>query len=101
MTKAEAVNLLSEEPQLCAVLITDKALTKSMNTDIWDTVLQYVCQGSKYVVMGHFSSFVKPLKIKSFFAKADLEWEEGSYHQTMLMLNREVIGNDLVAILPP
>ena len=51
--------------------------------------------------MGHFSSFVKPLAIKPFFAKAGLQWEVGEYHRTTLVLNREAVGDDLATKLLP
>lgn len=76
-----------------AVLVTDEALAnKRSNAPVWDAVLEYVRAGGTAVVMGHFSSFVKPLKIAPFFAKAGLPWEGGDYHRTVTVLNRPAVG---------
>jgi hypothetical protein len=96
-----AIRRLSEQPLPSAVLITDEALTKKKNAHVWEAVLQYVRQGGTSVVMGHFSSFVPPLKMKPFFAKAGLPWEVGSYHRTTVVLNREAVGDDNVAAALP
>ncbi|KAI5854486.1 hypothetical protein GGS23DRAFT_590703 [Durotheca rogersii] len=96
-----AIRLLSEQPQPYAALITDEALTNAKNARVWEAVLQYVRQGGTSVIMGLFASYVKPMAIKPFFAKAGLQWEVGSYHRTTLVLNREVVANDLATKLPP
>ncbi|KAI4865392.1 hypothetical protein F4820DRAFT_420307 [Hypoxylon rubiginosum] len=100
--KAEsAIRLLSEDPRPAAVLITDEALTLKENARVWEAVLQYVRQGGTSVAMGHFSSFVKPNKMKPFFSKAGLPWESAAYHRTTVVLNREAVGDSLAAHLPP
>lgn len=99
-TAESTVRLLSEQPHPSATLITDEALTNNENTDVWEAVLKYVRQGGTSVVMGHFSSSVKPARIKPFFAKAGLQWEAGSYHRTTLVLNQEAVGSSLAAVLP-
>lgn len=95
-----ATRLLSEQPGPTAVLITDEALSDNRNKHVWEAVLQYVRQGGIAVVMGHFPSFVKPLRIKPFFLKAGLRWERGSYHRTTLVLNRTAVDGSLAAKLP-
>ncbi|OIW27895.1 hypothetical protein CONLIGDRAFT_662649 [Coniochaeta ligniaria NRRL 30616] len=90
-----AIRLLSEQPQPSSILITDDALTHAENAGVWEAVLQYVRHGGTSVIMGHFSSYVKPPAIKPFFAKAGLQWEVGSYHRTTLVLNQEVVANAL------
>lgn len=96
-----AVRLLLEQPQLSAALITDEALTDTDNARVWEAVLQYVRQGVTAVIMGHFATFVKPMAMKPFFAKAGLPWEAGSYHRTTLVVNRDAVTNDLATKLPP
>ncbi|CAK7227990.1 hypothetical protein SCUCBS95973_006731 [Sporothrix curviconia] len=96
-----AIRLLAEQPQLSVVLITDEALTVTANARVWEAVLQYVRQGGTAVIMGHFPTYVKPLSVKPFFAKAGLPWESGSYHRTTLVLNRDAVTNDLATKLPP
>ncbi|KAL6858471.1 ribonuclease H-like protein [Trichoderma novae-zelandiae] len=96
-----AMHMLLEGPRPDAVLITDEALTSRKNALVWDAVLNYVRQGGTAVFMGHFSCFVKPLRIKPFFAKAGLQWESGSYHRTTLVLNSPVVGVGLASKLVP
>lgn len=98
--KVSAIRFLSEEPRPSTVLVTDEAITLSNNASVWDAVLKYICQGGTAVLMGHFSAFLKPPSVKLFFAKAGVSWEHGSYHRTTLILNRQVVGNALAAILP-
>ncbi|KAM0255210.1 hypothetical protein ACHAQJ_005974 [Trichoderma viride] len=95
------IRLLQEDPRPDAVLITDEALTQRENTPVWDAVLKYVHQGGRAVIMGHFPCFVKPLRIKPFFAKAGLRWEQGSYHRTTLVLNPQAVGPELASKLVP
>jgi ribonuclease HI len=97
----EAIHMLREEPRPAAVLVTDEALTLREHAPVWDAVLQYVRQGGTAVCMGHFPCFVKPLSIKPFFARAGLDWEEGAYQRTTLVLNRQAIGADLASKLLP
>ncbi len=61
-TAESTVPLLSKQLHPSATLITDESLTNNENADVWETVLKYVRQGGISVVVGHFSSFVKPLK---------------------------------------
>ncbi|KAJ6508446.1 hypothetical protein C8R45DRAFT_443495 [Mycena sanguinolenta] len=76
-----------------AALVTDEALANERkHSPVWDAVLDYVRRGGTAIVMGHFSTFVKPLMIKPFFAKAGLPWERGDYHRTTTGLNRSVVG---------
>lgn len=88
---APAIRALAEDPRPAAVLVTDEGLTLAKNAAVWDSVLAYVCGGGTAVVMGTFSSFVKPNQIKPFFAKANLEWASGDYHRTTLHLNLEAV----------
>ncbi|KAF4453642.1 triacylglycerol lipase [Fusarium austroafricanum] len=92
---------LSEEPNPAAVLITDEALTVNRNNHLWRAVLQYVREGGRAVVMGNFSSYVKPLSIKPFFAQAGLGWDVGSYHRTTVVLNNAAVESDLAAKMLP
>ncbi|GKU13244.1 unnamed protein product [Fusarium langsethiae] len=92
---------LSEEPNPTAVLITDEALSVNRNKHLWKAVLRYVHRGGKAVVMGNFSSFVKPLSIKPFFAQAGLRWEVGAYHRTTVVLNHAAVESGLAAKLLP
>ncbi|KAL6898553.1 ribonuclease H-like protein [Trichoderma evansii] len=96
-----AIRMLQKDPQPYAVLITDEALTFRENAPVWDAVLKYIRQGGTAVIMGHFPCFVKPLSIKPFFAKAGLEWEQGSYQRTTLVLNPQAVGVDLASKLLP
>ncbi|KAM0271149.1 hypothetical protein ACHAQH_009168 [Verticillium albo-atrum] len=85
------IRLLSDQPVPSAVLLTDEALTTRANNKAWEAVVEYVRGGGIAVAMGHFPSFVKPLTIKPFFAKAGLPWERGDYTRTTLALNREAV----------
>ncbi|PTB40353.1 hypothetical protein M441DRAFT_59125 [Trichoderma asperellum CBS 433.97] len=96
-----AKRVLLEGPPPHAILITDEALTLRENAPVWEAVLKYIKQGGTAVVMGNFSSFVEPLSIKPFFAKAGLEWEQGSYHRTTLVLNPQAVGIHLASKLLP
>ncbi|KAL2888495.1 triacylglycerol lipase [Ceratocystis lukuohia] len=96
-----AIKLLSEQPRLSAAIITDEALTETKNSHVYEAVLQYVRQGGTAVIMGHFSSYVRPLEMKPFFMKAGLPWEAGSYYRTTHFLNRDVVTGDLATKLPP
>ncbi len=96
-----AIRLLSEQPRLSAAMITDEALANNENNvQVWEAVLQYVREGGTCVIMGQFSSFVKPLLMKPFFAKAGLWWEAGAYRRVTLMLKQRVVGRDLAMKLP-
>ncbi|KAI2620014.1 hypothetical protein GGR54DRAFT_112056 [Hypoxylon sp. NC1633] len=99
--RESVIHRLSEGPRPSAVLVTDAALTRKENSSAWEAVLQYVRQGGTSVIMGHFSSFVKPNNIKPFFGKAGLPWESASYQRTTLVLNRQAVGASLAACLPP
>ncbi|KAG6019781.1 hypothetical protein E4U41_003107 [Claviceps citrina] len=70
-----AIEMLSSSPKPTAVLVTDEALTVWENKHVWEAVLDYVRQGGTAVVMGLFGSFVRPDRIKPFFARASLSWE--------------------------
>ncbi|KAJ5525846.1 hypothetical protein N7494_012496 [Penicillium frequentans] len=50
--------------------------------------------------MGQFASFVRPDNMKSFFSKAGLSWNRGSYTRTTLLLNQAAIGDELATKLP-
>ncbi|KAK1671759.1 hypothetical protein BDP55DRAFT_635615 [Colletotrichum godetiae] len=89
---AAALNRLQQNPPPAAVLITDSALTEAF-PDVWNAVIAYVRQGGTAIVMGHFSSFVKPDNIKPFFAKAGLDWARGDYHRTTVTLNPQAAGS--------
>lgn len=95
-----AMRMLSDGPEPSAVLITDEALTLRENSHIWDAVLEYVRRGGTAIVMGLFPSFVQPDKIKTFFARASLRWERGSYHRTTLSLNENAVGMSEAGSLP-
>ncbi|KAF3764088.1 hypothetical protein M406DRAFT_339791 [Cryphonectria parasitica EP155] len=101
-TADPAIRKLSEDESapLVAVLITDAVLANKKNTGkrVWDAVLAYVRRGGTAVVMGHFSSFVKPLNVKPFFEQAGLPWEAGVYHRTTTSLNRTVVAEMLTAV---
>lgn len=99
--KDTALRLIRESPAYTAILVTDEALTLRKNKTVWDAVLKYVRQGGRAVVMGHFSSFVKPLDIKPFFEKAGLQWESGSYHREVLVLNHDAVPSTQVTELAP
>ncbi|KAF5649191.1 triacylglycerol lipase [Fusarium sp. NRRL 52700] len=96
-----AARLLSEQPSPTAVLITDESLSDNRNHHLWRAVLRYVRKGGRAVVMGNFSSFVKPLSIKPFFAQAGLSWEVGAYHRTTVVLNHAAVESGLAAKLLP
>jgi hypothetical protein len=98
--KESALCLLSQQPPPSAVVLTDDALTEKTIAAVWDAVLQYVRQGSVSVIMGTFTSFVKPSMVKPFFAKAGLPWEFGSYHRTTVSLIHSSVGSDLASKLP-
>ncbi|KAF9425103.1 hypothetical protein BGZ94_007833 [Podila epigama] len=49
-----AIQLLSQQPEPSAVLITDEALTANKNSAVWDAVLDYVRRGGIAIVMGLF-----------------------------------------------
>lgn len=96
-----AIRMLSEQPPPSAVLVTDEALAAyKENRHVWEAVLQYVRQGGTAIVMGHFSSFTRPAKIKPFFAKAGLPWEAGKYLRTTLKLNQSAVGPSVAGTLP-
>jgi hypothetical protein len=95
-----AIRALSELPAPTAVLVTDQALTEPENVAVWEAALQYIRQGGTVVAMGHFPSFVPPLDMKPFFAKAGLPWEAGSYHRTTLSLNRAAVEGAVASKLP-
>ncbi|PFH60125.1 hypothetical protein XA68_11398 [Ophiocordyceps unilateralis] len=98
---ASALRFLSQQPEPTAILITDEALTLHKNRAVWEAVLDYVSRGGVAVVMGLFSSFVKPNKIKPFFSKPGLPWGAGSYHRTTLILNQAVVDAASVEKLAP
>ncbi|KAF5700391.1 transcription factor Rba50 [Fusarium mundagurra] len=56
-----AARQLSEQPSPTAVLITDESISDYRNHHLWRAVLRYVRKGGRAVVMGNFSSFLKPL----------------------------------------
>ncbi|KAF7301006.1 Triacylglycerol lipase [Mycena indigotica] len=91
-TANPAIRTLEQDPK--AVLITDGGIANELGKygRVWDAILAYVRRGGTAIVMGHFSSFVKPDNIKPFFAKAGLSWERGSYHRTTTTLNRTNAG---------
>lgn len=95
-----AIRRLSEGTPPMAVLVTDEALANDENSRVWEAVLQYVRQGGRCVVMGHFASFVPQLKIKPFFEKAGLEWEVGSYTKETCVINKEAVEHGLAVLLP-
>ncbi|RCI15873.1 hypothetical protein L249_1934 [Ophiocordyceps polyrhachis-furcata BCC 54312] len=95
-----ALRLLSQQPKATAILITDQALTLQCNLAVWEAVLAYVSRGGVAVIMGLFPSFVKPDNMKPFFSKAGLPWAAGSYHRTILKLNRAVVDAASVEKLP-
>lgn len=92
------VQLLAQQPS--TILIADEALTENNYSHIWGAVLQCVRQGSTAVVMGQFSSFVRPDNMKLFFSKAGLSWDGGSYTRTTLVLNQAAVGDMLATQLP-
>jgi hypothetical protein len=96
-----AIRLLQGDQKPYAILITDEALTLTKNAPVWNAVLKYVRLGGRAVIMGHFACFVTPSSVKPFFAKAGLQWEQGSYHRTTLMLNPQAVGSDLASKLLP
>ncbi|UNI16723.1 hypothetical protein JDV02_003135 [Purpureocillium takamizusanense] len=96
-----AIRKLSDDPPPSAVLIADAALTLRQYTDVWDATLRYIHYGGTAVVMGNFPSFVRPDIMKSFFARAGLSWEAGSYHRTTLILNRDAAGFNSATALSP
>lgn len=96
-----ALNRISGENPPAAILITDAALSNQKSkAPVWDAILNYVRQGGTAVVMGHFSSFAKPLKIGPFFQKAGLPWESGDYHRTDTALNPSVVPGGMAKRLP-
>lgn len=96
-----AKRVLLEDPPPHAVLITDGALTRREYASVWDAVLKYIQQGGTAVIMGFVAGSVNQLSIKPFFAKAGLDWELGSYYRSMLVLNSQVVGANLVSKLLP
>ncbi|KAF4478195.1 hypothetical protein CGGC5_v013114 [Colletotrichum fructicola Nara gc5] len=68
------------------------ALTEE-SPEVWDAIIAYVGQGGTAIAMAHFSSFVKPNKIRPFFAKAGLAWESGDYHWTAVALRPQIAGS--------
>ncbi|KAK0717701.1 hypothetical protein B0T26DRAFT_645480, partial [Lasiosphaeria miniovina] len=82
-----------------AAMIADEA-NNSDYAQVWEAVLQYVREGGTCVVMGDFSSFVKPLLMKQFFAKAGLFWNQSSYRRAALALKPSTMGPDLAVKLP-
>ncbi|KAI1385459.1 uncharacterized protein F4822DRAFT_345036 [Hypoxylon trugodes] len=95
-----AIRLLTETPRPSAVLITDAAPSKEEHSDVWDAILQYVRQGGTAVIMGQFSSFVKPPSMEPFFSKAGLPWKNGPYYRTTFKINRGATGDNIAAHLP-
>jgi len=95
-----AVRRALSENKPSAILITDEALTTRKHAQVWDAVLNYVREGGTAVCMGDFSSFVKFLDIKPFFAKAGLPWEVGAYHRVTVVLRQDALGIGLAASLP-
>ncbi|KZL85752.1 triacylglycerol lipase [Colletotrichum incanum] len=89
---SSALSLIQQSPPPTAVLITDAALTEE-SPRVWDAIIAYVGQGGTAIAMGHFSSFVKPNKIRPFFAKAGLAWESGDYHRTTVALHAHIAGS--------
>ncbi|KAK3369417.1 hypothetical protein B0T24DRAFT_632538 [Lasiosphaeria ovina] len=82
-------------------MITDEALANNSDyAQVWEAALQYVREGGTCVIMGDFSSFVKPLLVKQFFAKAGLWWDTGSYRRATLALKPSIMGPDLAVKLP-
>ncbi|KAJ5784810.1 uncharacterized protein N7503_010022 [Penicillium pulvis] len=92
------VQLLAQQPS--SILIADEALTQNKYSQIWGAVLQCIRQGSTAVVMGQFSSFVRPDNMKPFFSQAGLSWDRGSYTRTTLVLNQAATGDELATKLP-
>jgi hypothetical protein len=99
-TATSAIRKLSAEPSPSAVLVTDEALCDESNAHVWEAILQYVRQGGTSVIMGHFSSFAPSKSFKTFFARAGLQWEDGSYHRTTFVVNGEAVGHELATKLP-
>ena len=95
-----AIRFLSQLPEPSAVLITDEALTLRENSAVWEAVPEYVRRGCTAIVMGLFSSFVEPNRMKPFFSRAGLHWGAGSYHRTTLALNRAAVDVANASKLP-
>lgn len=102
--RASAINRITgngeEAKPIAAILVTDAALVNNnANAPVWDAVLDYVRNGGIAIIMGHFASFARIDKLGSFFQKAGLPWDRGSYQRTDTVLNRSVVG-DLAERLP-
>lgn len=96
-----ALRLLSEQPPPSAAIITDEALMENEYAYVWKAVIQYVRQGGTCVIMGHFPGFGNVMDLKPFFATAGLPWESSLYYKATHVLNRQAVGDDLAAKLPP
>lgn len=84
---ASALGQVQRSPPPTAVLLADAALTKTRHRGLRDAVLAYVRGGGMAIAMGMFSSSVRPLDIRPFFAAAGLDWQDGAYHRTIVTRN--------------
>ncbi|KAI6083823.1 hypothetical protein F4821DRAFT_280557 [Hypoxylon rubiginosum] len=99
--KSLAIRLLSKNPRPLAVLVTDESIALDKNSRAWEAVSRYVLQGGTAVVMGHFPCFISPDQLRPFFAKAGVPWDALWDRHTTVVLNKETVGDDLAARLPP
>ncbi|KAJ5714964.1 uncharacterized protein N7483_012145 [Penicillium malachiteum] len=99
-TPEAVIHALRTNPAPVIIIITDQALTLKEHAHVWNSILTSVRQGSTAVITGSFSSFARPNDLKSFFSKAGLPWESGTYQRTTVVLNSEATGTDLAKHLP-
>jgi hypothetical protein len=84
-TKPEsALQCLADQPPQ-AVLVTDGSIMQYH--DVTGRLLDYVRGGGILVLMGNFSSLIKPKDLKKFFQEAGLPWTNGVYMRTTVYRN--------------
>jgi hypothetical protein len=85
VTKPESAlqGLADQPPQ--AVLVTDGGIAK--HHAVYAKLLDYVHGGGRLVLMGNFSSLIKPNDLNKLFIGAGLPWTYAEYQRTIVYRN--------------
>ena len=81
--KSALQSLANNSPR--AVLVTDSSITQHRN--VYTKVLDYVRGGGRLVLMGNFSSSIRPKDQDKFFQEAGLPWTRSDYMRTTVHRN--------------
>ncbi|KAF1936233.1 hypothetical protein EJ02DRAFT_481654 [Clathrospora elynae] len=97
-TKPESALQGLEDQSPHAVLVTDGSITHYRG--VYAGLLDYVRGGGTLVLMGNFSSTIRPKDLDKFFHDAGLPWTHADYMRTMVYRNDTTEGVSSYASLP-